>query len=265
MAAWFCREIQPAYPRPASGVPARPPRLDPVEFTDDRTEIESTARSAIMPRSGATTGKSPCSWTATRCRVRGAARRTLYMLPNDPRAGWPRSGAPACMVAVCGLGGATSSVGSGVGETEVVPRGLYRLRDRDGAVVGYERFSCAPGPVGWRYTAQVLAADGPPRRGWSTSPPMRPVCRSGSRCGPAVGWSAGASLTARRCGSERGNRARTGARTRPRQRGSPAGRRGSWSRSRGCWGFAPGGRRGYGWSPSPSPHWRRFRSRWPGR
>jgi hypothetical protein len=41
-----------------------------------------------------------------------------------------------------------------------VPRGLYRLRDRDGAVVGYERFSCAPGPVGWRYNAQVLAPDG---------------------------------------------------------------------------------------------------------
>jgi hypothetical protein len=47
-----------------------------------------------------------------------------------------------------------------VGETEEVPRGLYSLRDRDGAVVAYERFSCAPGPVGWRYNAQVLAADG---------------------------------------------------------------------------------------------------------
>jgi hypothetical protein len=51
-------------------------------------------------------------------------------------------------------------VGSGVGETEDVPRGLYRLRNRDGAVVGYERFSCAPGPVGWRYNAHVLAPDG---------------------------------------------------------------------------------------------------------
>jgi hypothetical protein len=27
-------------------------------------------------------------------------------------------------------------------------------------VVAYERFSCAPGPVGWRYNAQVLAPDG---------------------------------------------------------------------------------------------------------
>jgi hypothetical protein len=51
-------------------------------------------------------------------------------------------------------------VASGVGETEDVPRGLYSLRDQDGTVVGYERFSCAPGPVGWRYNAQVLAPDG---------------------------------------------------------------------------------------------------------
>jgi len=41
-----------------------------------------------------------------------------------------------------------------------VPRGLYSLRDHDGAVVAYERFSCAPGPAGWRYHAQVLASDG---------------------------------------------------------------------------------------------------------
>ena len=41
-----------------------------------------------------------------------------------------------------------------------MPRGLYRLFDRDGAVVGYERFSCAPGPVGWRYNARVLGPDG---------------------------------------------------------------------------------------------------------
>jgi hypothetical protein len=41
-----------------------------------------------------------------------------------------------------------------------VPRGLYSLRDQDGTVVAYERFSCAPGPVGWRYNAQVLAPDG---------------------------------------------------------------------------------------------------------
>jgi hypothetical protein len=41
-----------------------------------------------------------------------------------------------------------------------VPRGLYSLRDQDGTVVAYERFSCAPGPVGRRYNAQVLAPDG---------------------------------------------------------------------------------------------------------
>ena len=41
-----------------------------------------------------------------------------------------------------------------------MPRGLYSLRDHDGAVVAYERFSCAPGPAGWRYHAQVLASDG---------------------------------------------------------------------------------------------------------
>lgn len=41
-----------------------------------------------------------------------------------------------------------------------MPRGLYSLRDQDGTVVAYERFSCAPGPAGWRYNAQVLAPDG---------------------------------------------------------------------------------------------------------
>jgi hypothetical protein len=41
-----------------------------------------------------------------------------------------------------------------------VPRGLYSLRDQGGTVVAYERFSCAPGPKGWRYNAQVLAPDG---------------------------------------------------------------------------------------------------------
>ncbi len=46
------------------------------------------------------------------------------------------------------------------GETGDVPRGLYSLRDHDGTVIAYERFSCAPGPAGWRYHAQVLAADG---------------------------------------------------------------------------------------------------------
>jgi hypothetical protein len=46
------------------------------------------------------------------------------------------------------------------GETGDVPRGLYSLRDQDGTMVAYERFSCAPGPAGWRYHAQVLAPDG---------------------------------------------------------------------------------------------------------
>lgn len=41
-----------------------------------------------------------------------------------------------------------------------MPRGLYSLRDDRGMVVAYERFSCAPGPAGWRYNAQVLAPDG---------------------------------------------------------------------------------------------------------
>jgi hypothetical protein len=42
-----------------------------------------------------------------------------------------------------------------------VPKGLYSLRDPgDGTVLAYERFSCAAGPVGWRYAAEVLAPDG---------------------------------------------------------------------------------------------------------
>jgi hypothetical protein len=41
-----------------------------------------------------------------------------------------------------------------------MPRGLYSLHDDAGTVVAYERFSCAPGPVGWRYNAQVLGPDG---------------------------------------------------------------------------------------------------------
>jgi hypothetical protein len=42
-----------------------------------------------------------------------------------------------------------------------MPRGRYSLHDPpDGALAAYERFSCAPGPVGWRYTSAVLAADG---------------------------------------------------------------------------------------------------------
>ena len=46
------------------------------------------------------------------------------------------------------------------GETGDVPKGLYSLRDHDGTVIAYERFSCAPGPAGWSYHAQVLAPDG---------------------------------------------------------------------------------------------------------
>jgi len=42
-----------------------------------------------------------------------------------------------------------------------VPKGLYSLHDpHDGALVGYERFSCARGPAGWRYTSSVMGADG---------------------------------------------------------------------------------------------------------
>jgi len=42
-----------------------------------------------------------------------------------------------------------------------VPKGLYSLRDRgNGTVLAYERFSCAAGPAGWRYAAEVLAPDG---------------------------------------------------------------------------------------------------------
>lgn len=41
-----------------------------------------------------------------------------------------------------------------------MPRGLYaRLDPYDETVAAFERFSCAPGPAGWRYTSQVLAAD----------------------------------------------------------------------------------------------------------
>jgi hypothetical protein len=42
-----------------------------------------------------------------------------------------------------------------------VPTGRYSLHDpHEGTLVGYERFSCAPGPAGWRYTSSVLGADG---------------------------------------------------------------------------------------------------------
>ena len=41
-----------------------------------------------------------------------------------------------------------------------MPKGLYSHRDpHDGTLLGYERFSCAPGPSGWRYAAQLLGPD----------------------------------------------------------------------------------------------------------
>ena len=41
-----------------------------------------------------------------------------------------------------------------------MPKGLYSHRDpHDGTLLGYERFSCAPGPAGWRYVGQLLAPD----------------------------------------------------------------------------------------------------------
>jgi hypothetical protein len=42
-----------------------------------------------------------------------------------------------------------------------VPSGTYlHLDPLDGSVRAAERFSCAPGPAGWRYVATVTAADG---------------------------------------------------------------------------------------------------------
>lgn len=42
-----------------------------------------------------------------------------------------------------------------------MPAGLYSHHDQhDGTLLGYERFSCAPGPAGWRYAAELLAPDG---------------------------------------------------------------------------------------------------------
>jgi hypothetical protein len=42
-----------------------------------------------------------------------------------------------------------------------MPKGLYVHRDpADGTLLAYERFSCAPGPVGWRYVARLLTPDG---------------------------------------------------------------------------------------------------------
>jgi hypothetical protein len=42
-----------------------------------------------------------------------------------------------------------------------MPSGRYSFYDtHDGTPLGEERFSCAPGPSGWRYTAQTFAVDG---------------------------------------------------------------------------------------------------------
>ncbi|MFE9422348.1 hypothetical protein ACFYNO_05200 [Kitasatospora sp. NPDC006697] len=42
-----------------------------------------------------------------------------------------------------------------------MPNGQYSLHDpHDGTPLGEERFSCAPGPAGWRYVAKRYAPDG---------------------------------------------------------------------------------------------------------
>jgi hypothetical protein len=44
-----------------------------------------------------------------------------------------------------------------------MPSGRYSFYDtHDDTPLGEERFSCAPGPSGWRYTAQTLTTDGEP-------------------------------------------------------------------------------------------------------
>jgi hypothetical protein len=44
-----------------------------------------------------------------------------------------------------------------------MPSGRYSFHDtHDDTPLGEERFSCAPGPSGWRYTAQTFSADGSP-------------------------------------------------------------------------------------------------------
>ncbi|MHA6760373.1 hypothetical protein [Streptacidiphilus sp. PAMC 29251] len=44
-----------------------------------------------------------------------------------------------------------------------MPSGRYSFYDtHDNIPLGEERFSCAPGPSGWRYTAQTLSTDGEP-------------------------------------------------------------------------------------------------------
>ncbi|GAA3876587.1 hypothetical protein [Streptomyces sedi] len=42
-----------------------------------------------------------------------------------------------------------------------MPQGRYRVSDpEDGSPLGEERFHCAPGPAGWRYTGRLTAPDG---------------------------------------------------------------------------------------------------------
>ncbi|MBB0232210.1 hypothetical protein, partial [Streptomyces calidiresistens] len=42
-----------------------------------------------------------------------------------------------------------------------MPSGVYALHDpRDGTPLGTEHFTCAPGPAGWRYTADRRTPDG---------------------------------------------------------------------------------------------------------
>ncbi|MGP3967101.1 hypothetical protein [Streptomyces sp. 6N223] len=44
-----------------------------------------------------------------------------------------------------------------------MPRGRYSLHDPyDGTPLGEERFDCAPGPAGWRYTSRLLDPGGAP-------------------------------------------------------------------------------------------------------
>ncbi|RMI30235.1 hypothetical protein [Streptomyces triticirhizae] len=45
-----------------------------------------------------------------------------------------------------------------------MPQGRYSISDpEDGTPLGEERFRCAPGPAGWRYTGELTAPDGAPR------------------------------------------------------------------------------------------------------
>lgn len=47
-----------------------------------------------------------------------------------------------------------------------MPKGLYAHFDpHEGHLVALEQFSCAPGPAGWRYVSELLAADGETRQG----------------------------------------------------------------------------------------------------